>query len=72
VIALPALPTRPSPTAEDDDLGLDELLDLCADPQVAPRHPVLWALRARTHAYTQMWRYALTSTRGVGGSHRAW
>jgi hypothetical protein len=69
VIALPALPTRPASAVEDDEAGLDELLDLCAYEEiVAPPHPVLWAIRVRTYAYTQMWRYALTN----GGSRRAW
>jgi hypothetical protein len=74
VIALPALPTRPASAVEDVEAGLDELLDLCAyEETVAPPHPALWAIRVRTYAYTQTWRYALTRKRSwLGGSRRAW
>lgn len=73
MIALPALPTR-STSAVEDEAGLDELLDLCAyEERVAPPHPALWAIRVRTHAYTQTWRHALTHRRlSLGGSRRAW
>jgi hypothetical protein len=74
VIALPALPTRSASVLEDDEAGLDELLDLCAlETSAVPSHPALWTLRSRTHAYTQTWRHSLGQKGlGLGGPRRAW